>query len=497
MIRRPRAVTAAVALVVVLGLAAAGAGIARKAFDYDEVEHAHAAWLVAQGDRPFHDFFECHPPFAWYAAAPLVRVLPAPPNLLFSLRIVALAGTLAALVLLLANVCLHRPGIPWPWAFLAAAAVVLPSAVLDYAVELRPDSWSHALLLGALLLFRWGRPRRLSDRYAVYAFLTGCGLLLSPKLVFLPVAFSLADLAHTLPDRRRTAVALLSQAGGVGAALWAAWALLLAAGVDPRAAIDLSLRYHLLYNARSGWSHGLLDSVLRFPALAALVAAGVGAWATHLATTRSRPGRFELALLALLVAQLATVAPPYKQYFAPWLLLASGFVAFCGPALRSVSPRLASAALAVGLVACGLQAFASLGHYAGQDGAPALANLHRELLARTHPDARVAVPPPYHPVARRDTFYAWVRTIDPGGYGTEALMQDLDRPPFSARLTPAWYLRELDANPPAAIGLDPRGRLAFTPGQRATLQAWLARHGDEYVALQGGPAPVLLRRASR
>ena len=68
------------ALVLLAGLAAWGTGVARKAFDYDEVEHAHAAWLVAQGDTPYHDFFECHPPFAWYGMAAVDGLLPAGPG---------------------------------------------------------------------------------------------------------------------------------------------------------------------------------------------------------------------------------------------------------------------------------------------------------------------------------------------------------------------------------------------------------------------------------
>ena len=44
---------------------AAGAlvyAILQRHFDYDELEHAQAAWLIHRGAKPFYDFFECHPP---------------------------------------------------------------------------------------------------------------------------------------------------------------------------------------------------------------------------------------------------------------------------------------------------------------------------------------------------------------------------------------------------------------------------------------------------
>ena len=38
----------------------------KKELDHDEFEHAHAAWLMQQGQRPYYDFLEHHPPYYWY-----------------------------------------------------------------------------------------------------------------------------------------------------------------------------------------------------------------------------------------------------------------------------------------------------------------------------------------------------------------------------------------------------------------------------------------------
>lgn len=47
-----------------------------KPLDEDEVEHLHAAYLVSQGDRPYVDFWQSHPPLFWEMFAPVLRVFP-------------------------------------------------------------------------------------------------------------------------------------------------------------------------------------------------------------------------------------------------------------------------------------------------------------------------------------------------------------------------------------------------------------------------------------
>src|ERR1051325_2332738 len=39
-------------------------------FDPDEFEHLHAAWLIAQGNLPYVDFFEHHTPWFHFFLAP-------------------------------------------------------------------------------------------------------------------------------------------------------------------------------------------------------------------------------------------------------------------------------------------------------------------------------------------------------------------------------------------------------------------------------------------
>ncbi len=69
-------------------------------FDYDEIEHAHATWLVAQGRTPFIDFLEVHPPFAWWILAPLTRVVRNTVDLLLVLRALSAVGSAVMIALL-------------------------------------------------------------------------------------------------------------------------------------------------------------------------------------------------------------------------------------------------------------------------------------------------------------------------------------------------------------------------------------------------------------
>ena len=63
-------------LVIATIVFAAGAWfLVHRRFDIDELEHAHAAWCVAQGLIPYRDFFEHHPPALYLLSAPFFRAM--------------------------------------------------------------------------------------------------------------------------------------------------------------------------------------------------------------------------------------------------------------------------------------------------------------------------------------------------------------------------------------------------------------------------------------
>jgi len=78
-----RAGPAAGDAVIVLAILAGVAALVHFAFvrdwNYDEVSHAHMAWLLSVGEVPYRDFTVNHFPFFWIPVAALMRILPQDP----------------------------------------------------------------------------------------------------------------------------------------------------------------------------------------------------------------------------------------------------------------------------------------------------------------------------------------------------------------------------------------------------------------------------------
>ena len=205
-----------------------------KYFTIDEFQYSHAAWLVANGQMPYRDFFEVHFPLVYQVLSPVFLIAGDDPTAVVGLRFgmlpfVAMAAGAVAFL----NV---RQG---KLAALAAPVLLLalPSFV-TLATEVRPDAIAAALFLGSLAVLR---VERLGDRMA--AAISGLLLVASmwgtQKATFYGSVFGLAFLADLVALRRgsgssllRNPVAFLS--GGVaGVAViamyltatgsWAAW----------------------------------------------------------------------------------------------------------------------------------------------------------------------------------------------------------------------------------------------------------------------------------
>jgi hypothetical protein len=68
-----RRVLIAVALAITaLALVTRVSLLSTRRFDPDELEHAHVVWYISQGDVPYRDFFEMHPPLFHYLLAPVI-----------------------------------------------------------------------------------------------------------------------------------------------------------------------------------------------------------------------------------------------------------------------------------------------------------------------------------------------------------------------------------------------------------------------------------------
>ncbi len=165
----------------------------------DEQEHLHVAWMWNQGQQPFIDFFEHHPPLYWLLLRPLVAA-GSPADLLQ----LWLMGRTVSLLLLLgcagASAWLWRRLLPSRAAALAGGLTGVTLVCCSSALHVRPDLLMLLLLLGGtgLALDATGLslaspPRRRAWRAV------GAGILLAlAGLVLTKAAFWVLALGLTL-----------------------------------------------------------------------------------------------------------------------------------------------------------------------------------------------------------------------------------------------------------------------------------------------------------
>ncbi len=513
---RPRLLLlTAISIALASGALAWWTGLANQAFDYDEVMHAHTIWQIASGLVPFHDFYECHPPFLWYAFLPFFGLLPEAPEALFGLRLFSGLGTLAGLGAIYLLIRIDRPQIAGVWIVLGLASVLFSTGVLDYALQFRVDTWGNALLFAAIARFEWrssragwGGPDGAGAAsssgvarclpFAELGLLASLAILATPKLYCLPIAFCAVDLARRARAGRSLTPALVGYGVGISAACGLALLALLFAGIDPVALFDLSIRFHLLFGERAHFEDGLLEMVLSQWSLLSLVALGGMAWAYWLVRTRSSASSFELAVLLTCLQQLAMVPYPHVQYVAPWFMLAAIFVPFIGLVLevwaKEGPARFAlpvAASLAVALVAVASQI-----HYSRTDGAARFLSVQNTIVKLAPPGSPILVPPPFHPVVRHDAIYGLIDSWSPNGVTTEALLREMDLSPFQEKRGAERYLEELEANRPTVILFTGQREFFYSPEQEKAVRDYLSRHAADYRKLLGMNPSLYVRADS-
>lgn len=301
----------------------------RRYFDTDELEHTHAALLVAHGNLPFRDFFEHHGPLFWVALAPVVDAPRAAASKVVAGRVFMSLFWLCLLML----VARPRPGRDPLEGALAAVWLAWFGAFAQKSLEIRPDVPAAMLVVGAAWAI--ARPRR--------GAAAGAGALLGLALWFSPKAlFPAAGLILAAYPRRRTGETLagLAAVGAAGVAYFAA-----------RGGLAKLWTYYALYNAgfpgaRVGWSATLLPSLLCDPLMWAAGLYGLRRW-------RERPE--DAGALAAGLAGLAITPSAYPQH----LLFVAPFLAgFACRELLSYRGRekLVAAAVAVSLLVPGANA---------------------------------------------------------------------------------------------------------------------------------------------
>ncbi|MCX5795736.1 MAG: hypothetical protein NTY77_09605 [Elusimicrobia bacterium] len=471
------------ALVLAAGALAWGLMILHRGYTYDEVLRTHSVWMTSQGLRPYHDFFECHPPY-FALLAPLARGLKDPAALLVALRLVALAGNL----LFLAGLAAALAGPPGVLAaILGTALVAFHPAVLAFLAEFRIDGWGYALAIWSIVWFL--RSRR-SWRGAGLGAGTGIAtLFLCPKVALLPPLVLAFERLRARSSWRDALWAGATYGIGIAAAGGLFWVWLAANRLGAGQVFALLVSYNSLSNFHSSYGHGLWREIGGWPTLGVPILAAAAAGAVSCIRARTLPAAYPAALALWLAAQAALVSFPHAQYYGPWFLFASGLFPFLYPWLKTFPGR-AAARMFFGV--CALSVAVSLVNAPWMDSRESRDDgaIRRTINEVTDPDDYIVAMPPFHPIDRRDTFFAWFDTFDPAGHETEEILQGL--PLVRGLVSEQRYRDELQAHPPALVVLwsDSAGR-KYPRRQQALLEQFLQER--RYVVFEIGDVPVAVR----
>jgi 4-amino-4-deoxy-L-arabinose transferase-like glycosyltransferase len=214
--RRPAPVV--LAAVVALAVAVRVGVVMNRSIDPDESQHLHVAWLVAQGQVPYVDFWEHHLPLFHYGFAPLTVWLADRPEVYFAARAVmaVMAAIAVALTWRLAR-RLSADGAIW-----AVVVLLFLPQFAETSTETRPDVpalVAHLASLLAVVRWREGQGSRWLWAAGVWQ---GVALALSLKALCGLVGVGLVVAA--LPPTRRVRAA--GVAGSLGTLFGGAIAVL-------------------------------------------------------------------------------------------------------------------------------------------------------------------------------------------------------------------------------------------------------------------------------
>jgi hypothetical protein len=305
-------------------------------FDPDELEHAHVAWCILQGQVPYRDFFEHHTPLFHYLLAGLLSVFDVSRSAdsafhaLFAARYLGWAMSAAILIVTFVLARRLQDGITaWVTLPIAAGSIVMALR----AVEIRPDGLSTVLWLCSLIplhaALRSGQPGSPRTRHLFGAAGAALGLagLTSQKSLLAGPALALLALWYVFSPRfggrLRTRIGDITwQAGGA----LATWALAIGAFASQGAAADF-LRLTIFENLR--WktetsAAGTLGFLIRYDPWFFGLAAGGGVLllrGLRDAGERRVSDALLLACAAGTFAGLFLLPVPYPQYCLTFLPL--------------------------------------------------------------------------------------------------------------------------------------------------------------------------------
>ena len=469
-------------------------------YNYDELSHAHMAWLVSVGEVPYRDFAANHFPFLWILLSPLMWVLPHTPFALVVLRILALmlnAVFIAALCVLIGVEQQPKERI---WTVVCIGVVAFYPLSMDYLIEFRPDPFANALLFSTLAWLRLRNSRSVPTAL-IGGFCIGVAFLVNTK--YIPFIFLLGPVALAMNVGQLRRILPFALAIGLGFSMaFLVGALLL---VSIGASLDDAWRMVVIYNGMAEnarpFGFGMLGMLLENPVWFAYGLAGLVGCTILFLHQRRSPGPLIVTMGIFLVTDLFMTTKPYKQYAVSWLLLAACLQA------RLLPPFIARLRLPIqAVLALGVLAIVGIGFAQTEIEGPDDSGMDRATQDRVMRWFSQNVPPDgfvvsgfyVHPVFWRDSFFKTVYDTAPGyGDGLEEFIPRLTTVPFAEHFQPAGYEKDLELRPPAAIVLNNDLNKENTRDQVQALNAYLDRHADVYEEYTIPGTPISVAVADR
>jgi hypothetical protein len=223
-----------------------------------------------------------------------------------------------------------------------------------------------------------------------------------------------------------------------------------------------------------------------------MVPAGLVCWGL-IRLRHGSGGRIDAYLLGLaawLAIQAWIVAYEFKQYYAPWFLLASIYAVFLGQVVSELPRRLGPLLFVFVCATAGLWDLAAARDLLAIGEATSQRSLIRWMNEVTFPEDPVVASPPLHPIDRVDSFFLWFNTVDSTGFDAERVLERM--PAFHDRNSARHFREELEQRPPALVVLSGGWRIVpYTPGQQEALTGFLQNY--HYLPVSRGAAWFSLR----
>lgn len=287
-------------------------------FEADELQHLRFAWNIAQGQVPYRDFFEHHPPVMHYMLAPWVHGLTnAGLPLLIVCRLVAAMLSIGCLVGIF---CFLRDRLGRTAAWWGCLIWIVIPPFADAGVELRPDWVSLPLLLMAAYLLWQGvcgeRGRKVN---LLAGLLAGASLTLTQKASFPIIGMGLwvlgtCLLSDSVSLRRRRIECLVLFVTGLPLAILvlAGWFWHIGAGRD---LLTHTILINLGWAREVSWQSGArMSLLLAFGIFVLAYSQAIKeliAWRNHLAAATPE-GLFVSLFLVGTLAFVSTPAPYWQ-----------------------------------------------------------------------------------------------------------------------------------------------------------------------------------------